>query len=119
VPWSDLEALYAVATVVAVPSTFEGFGAPALEAMVSGVPVVVSDATALPWVVGDAGLKVRPGDVAHWASELARVLDQPAVHRTLSAAGRVQAKRFTWDRAGGALVAGYRAGLAVGEDGRR
>jgi alpha-1,3-rhamnosyl/mannosyltransferase len=119
VPWPDLHALYALATVVAVPSTFEGFGAPALEAMVAGVPVVVSDATALPWVVGDAGIKVRPGDVAHWASELARVLDQPVVHRTLAAAGRVQAQRFTWERAGGALVAGYRAALVVGETGRR
>jgi alpha-1,3-rhamnosyl/mannosyltransferase len=119
VPWADLHALYAAATVVAVPSTFEGFGAPALEAMVAGVPVVVSDATALPWVVGDAGLKVRPGDVAHWAAELARVLDQPAVHRTLAAAGRVQATRFTWARAAEALGAGYRAALAVGETGGR
>lgn len=118
VPWDDLAALYAAATVVAVPSRFEGFGAPALEAMAAGIPVVVADATALPWVVGDAGLKVRPGDVNHWAAELARVLDQPAVHRTLSAAGRVRASRFTWDRAATDLAAGYRAAAAMGETGR-
>lgn len=119
IPWSDLRALYAAATVVAVPSRFEGFGAPALEAMAGGVPVVVADATALPWVVGDAGLKVRPGDVAHWAAELARVLDEPAVHDTLAAAGRVRAAHFSWDRAAAALAEGYRAAGRIGETGRR
>lgn len=118
IPWSDLGALYACADVVAVPSRFEGFGAPALEAMAAGVPVVVADTTALPWVVGDAGLKFRPGDVGQLVGELARVLDQPAVHDTLAAAGRVRASRFTWDRAAVDLAAGYRAAAAVGETGR-
>lgn len=117
IPWADLDALYASATVVAVPSRFEGFGAPALEAMAAGVPVVVADATALPWVVGDAGLKVRPGDVDQWTSALARTLDQPAVAETLAAAGRHRATAFTWDRAASALAAGYRAAGAVGETG--
>jgi alpha-1,3-rhamnosyl/mannosyltransferase len=115
IPWSDLTALYACATAVAVPSRFEGFGAPALEAMAAGVPVVVADATALPWVVGDAGLKFRPGDVNQLVAELARVLDQPAAHDTLAAAGRVRASRFTWDRAATDLAAGYRAAAAMGE----
>lgn len=117
VPWADLTALYAAATVVAVPSRFEGFGAPALEAMATGIPVVVADATALPWVVGDAGLKVRPGDANQWAAQLARVLDQPAVHDTLAAAGRVRAAQFTWDRAADALASGYRAAAAMSETG--
>lgn len=118
VPWPDLAALYGCATVVAVPSRFEGFGAPALEAMAAGVPVVVADTTALPWVVGDAGLKFRPGDVHQLAGELARVLDQPAAHDTLAAAGRVRASRFTWDRSAAELVAGYRAAITMGETGR-
>jgi glycosyltransferase involved in cell wall biosynthesis len=113
IPWEDLSALYETATVVAVPSRFEGFGAPALEAMAAGVPVVVADATALPWVVGDAGLKVRPGDVSQLAAELARVLDQPAAHDTLAAAGRVRAAHFTWDRAAAKLADGYRAAHAI------
>ncbi|MCU1370478.1 MAG: putative glycosyltransferase [Ilumatobacteraceae bacterium] len=115
IPWSDLSALYACATAVAVPSRFEGFGAPALEAMAAGVPVVVADATALPWVVGDAGLTFRPGDVGQLASQLARILDQPAAHDTLAAAGRVRAARFTWDRAAADLATGYRAAAAMGE----
>ena len=59
------------------------------------------------------------GDVARWASALARVLDEPSVARTLAAAGRVRAATFTWDRAAEALSAGYRAALGVGETGRR
>lgn len=117
IPEADLAAIYAASTVVAVPSEFEGFGAPALEAMAAGVPVVVSNTTSLPWVVGDAGLKVRPGDVGHWASELARVLDQPAAHDTLAAAGRVRAAQFTWDRAAASLATGYRLAASMGETG--
>jgi alpha-1,3-rhamnosyl/mannosyltransferase len=117
IPWADLTALYAAATVVAVPSRFEGFGAPALEAMAAGVPVVVADATALPWVVGDAGLRVAPGDVTQWAAALVRVLDDPSVHATLAAAGMVRARSFGWDRAAAALATGYRRALGLREDG--
>lgn len=120
IPWDDLDPLYALASVVAVPSRFEGFGAPALEGMAAGVPVVVADATALPWVVGEAGLRVDPGDVPRWAEALGRVLDQPAVAATLAAAGRDRAATFTWGRAAAALAQGYRraAGRApVREDG--
>ena len=118
IPWDDLHALYALATVVAVPSRFEGFGAPALEAMASGVPVVAADATALPWVVGDAGILVRPGDVAAWADALTGVLDSPGEHDRLRAAGLARAATFTWDRAAAALARGYRQAAAIGEDGR-
>jgi alpha-1,3-rhamnosyl/mannosyltransferase len=118
IPWDDLRALYGAATVVAVPSRFEGFGAPALEAMVAGIPVVVADATALPWVVGGAGLRAPVGDVAHWADELARVVDSPQVQATLAEAGRVRARAFSWARSSAALADGYRAAAAMGEDGR-
>lgn len=119
VPWSDLEALYELATVVAVPSRFEGFGAPALEAMVAGVPLVAAAATALPWVVGDGGRLVPADDVGAWADALADVLDDPAEQDRLAAAGRARAQAFTWERAGAALIDGYRRVLAMGEDGAR
>lgn len=118
IPWDDLHALYALATIAAVPSRFEGFGAPALEAMAAGVPVVVADATALPWVVGDAGLLAPPGDESAWADALAGLLDDPAERERRAADGRARAATFDWDRAGRALLAGYHRGLAAGEDGR-
>ncbi|MCU1355319.1 MAG: putative glycosyltransferase [Acidimicrobiales bacterium] len=119
IPASDLDALYAAATVVAVPSRFEGFGAPALEAMAAGVPVVVADDTALPWVVGDAGLRVPVGNVERWSQALGRVIDEPEVQATLAAAGSMRARAFTWDRSSASLAEGYRAALAMGEDGSR
>lgn len=117
VPWPDLEALYDLATVVAVPSRFEGFGAPALEAMAAGRPLVVADATALPWVVGDGGRLVPAGDVGAWADVLADVLDEPAEQARLTERGRARAACFTWTRTGEALAAGYRRAAAIGEDG--
>lgn len=112
IPWSDLHALYALATVVAVPSRFEGFGAPALEAMAAGAPLVAADATALPWVVGDGGILVPPGDVAAWTTALASVLDDGERAGSLAAAGRARAAAFGWDRAATALAVGYRAALS-------
>lgn len=117
VPWADLHALYEAATVVAVPSRFEGFGAPALEAMAAGRPLVVADATALPWVVGPAAVRVAPGDERAWAAALASVLDDPAEQRRLSAAGRARAATFSWTRTGEALASGYRLASVIGEDG--
>lgn len=117
VPWSDLDALYALADVVAVPSRFEGFGAPALEAMSAGRPLAVADATALPWVVGDAGRRVEPGDVDAWAEVLGKLLDDPAEAARLGALGLARAGEFTWARSGAALADGYRLAASADEDG--
>jgi glycosyltransferase involved in cell wall biosynthesis len=117
IPWDDLHGLYGLATVVAVPSRFEGFGAPALEAMAAGVPVLAADATALPWVVGEAGVLAPPGDEEAWADALTSLLDDPAERRRRSAAGRARAATFGWDRAGRALLAGYHRALGADEDG--
>lgn len=119
VGWDDLHALYAEASVVAVPSRYEGFGAPVLEAMAAGVAVVAADATALPWVVGDAGVLVPVGDVSAWATALARLLDDTAERARLAAAGRARAATFTWERTARALAAGYRQAAGIGEDGPR
>lgn len=119
IPWDDLTALYGATSVVAVPSRFEGFGAPALEAMAAGRPLVVADATALPWVVGDAAVRVAPGDVDAWAAALARILDDPTDQARLAEAGRRRAAEFTWRRTAAALAAGYRLGAGMGEDGGR
>ncbi len=114
VPRGDLDDLLAGAAVVAFPSRYEGFGVGVLEAMAAGVPVVASDATALPEVVGEAGTLVDPDDVDGWAAALARVLDD-SDHRVAAVrAGRERAATFT-NRAGAvALVAAYRDAARLG-----
>lgn len=93
----ELAALYAGAALFVYPSLYEGFGLPPLEAMASGVPVVVSDRSTLPEVVGDAGRQVPALDDAALAATLAALLDDPAARATLAAAGRARAAHFTWE----------------------
>lgn len=91
-----LAALYAHASVFVLPSLYEGFGLPLLEAMACGTPVVTSNQSALPECVGDAGLLVDPLDHHALAAAVAQVLDDEDLAARLSEAGRVRAKAFTW-----------------------
>lgn len=111
---ADVAGLYAAAAVVAVPSRYEGFGLPAVEAMAYGAPVVASDATALPEVVGEAGLLVAPDDVAAWADAIGGLLDAPAERERLRAVGRARAGRYTWSANAAALADLYRRALGTG-----
>jgi glycosyltransferase involved in cell wall biosynthesis len=99
VPTEVLDALYRAATLCVVPSRYEGFGLPALEAMARGCPVVVSDTTSLPEVVGDAGLRVPPDDVDAWADAICSLLQDPAHRTAAAAAGIARASGFDWSRA--------------------
>lgn len=109
VPSEELDALVAGAAVLAFPSRYEGFGNGVLEAMARGVPVVAAEATALPEVVGEAGVLVPTGDVGGWARALAGVLDDEGRRSALAAAGRERAGRFTAARSAEALLGAYRA----------
>lgn len=96
VPTEDGPLLYQACTVFAFPSRYEGFGLPPLEAMACGAPVVVSNASSLPEVVGPAAIRVPPDDVVGWVAALARVLGDDRLRADLSAQGLAQAARFSY-----------------------
>ena len=98
VPEAELVDLLQRASVVAIPSLYEGFSLPAIEAMACGTPLVTTDAGALPEVVGDeAGLRVKAGDVGELTAALQLVLDSPALAEQLGRAGRRRVlDTFTW-----------------------
>src|SRR3954466_13810223 len=98
VPEAELVGLLQQATVVAIPSLYEGFSLPAIEAMACATPLVTTDAGALPEVVGSkAGLRVRAGDVGELTAALKLVLDSPALAEQLGRAGRRRVlDSFTW-----------------------
>jgi glycosyltransferase involved in cell wall biosynthesis len=98
VPDEDLPLWYNIANVCAYPSLYEGFGLPPLEAMACGTPVVASNTSALPEVVGTAGMLLDPNDVQGWTTALTRVLTDPDKARSMSEAGLKQASIFSWDR---------------------
>lgn len=99
--------LLSAAAVFAFPSLYEGFGLEPLEAMACGTPVVCSDATSLPEVVGDAALLVNPRDPGAWSTAIGEVLDDPATAARLSDAGRERASRLTWRATAAATLAAY------------
>jgi glycosyltransferase involved in cell wall biosynthesis len=108
----ELDALYRSATALALPERYAGFGLPLIEAMARGCPVVTSDAACLPEVAGDAGVVVPVGDVDALAGALAAIVDDPARHAELAAAGVARAATFTWARSAAAHRAAYEAALA-------
>lgn len=94
----ELPALLSGAIVAPFPSLYEGFGLPPLQAMQAGVPVISSNASSLPEVVGDAGILLDPRDEDAWASSLHRVLSKPELRHELRAKGLARARQFSWER---------------------
>jgi glycosyltransferase involved in cell wall biosynthesis len=109
-PQPDLARVVAGAAAVVVPSWYEGFGLPALEALACGTPVVASDLPALREVLGDQAELVAPGDPAALAAALARVLDDPG-GEPARAARRARAAGFTWETCAQATLSAYRLAM--------
>ncbi len=105
VPDEDLPALYSGASLFVYPSFYEGFGMPPLEAMACNTPVVASDNSSLPEVVGDAGILVDAHDTTGLALHIEKVLYDPALADELRRKGLERAKAFTWEQSAGKLLA--------------
>ncbi len=92
----DLPPLYRNASIFVYPSLFEGFGLPPLEAMACGTPVVTSNNSSLPEIMGDAALLIDPYDETALAQAILRAVNDEALRTRLRAAGLTRAGQFTW-----------------------
>jgi len=103
----DLPALYSGATIFVIPSLYEGFGLTPLEAMACGAPVISSNLTSLPEVVGDAAMTFNPLDVEALAGCMETLLDDGALRARLRERGLARAKLFNWKRTAEQTVGVY------------
>jgi glycosyltransferase involved in cell wall biosynthesis len=109
VPDQHLAALYSGALAFVYPSHYEGFGLPPLEAMQCGTPVITSNTSSLPEVVGDAGIMVSPTDADALSQAMIDIYEQPALRATLAGRSLVQSSRFGWKRYTEDVVTSYRS----------
>jgi glycosyltransferase involved in cell wall biosynthesis len=107
-----LRIFFDMAKVFVFPSLYEGFGLPPLEAMAHGTPVVASNTSALPEVVGNAALLVNPENVFEISRAMHRMLTDQPLRERMKAAGIVQAQRFSWETSVRRMVAVYEEVLA-------
>lgn len=107
----DLSSLYSDALVFVYPSFYEGFGLPPLEAMKCGLPVITSNTSSLPEVVGDAGVMVAPSDLDQLCNELLRLYKNPSLRKSLGEKALMRSMQFSWKKCASDTVAAYRKAL--------
>ncbi|MBK8030520.1 MAG: glycosyltransferase family 4 protein [Chloroflexi bacterium] len=111
IPADELRFWYNSAEAFIYPSVFEGFGLPVLEAQACGTPVIMSDASSLPEVAGDAGLTLAPQAVSAWTEALRRAVDDTQWRNAARERGLVQAARFQWQATADKTIESYRKAL--------
>jgi glycosyltransferase involved in cell wall biosynthesis len=104
---ADKPAVYRGAVAFLFPSQYEGFGLPPLEALACGTPVIGSDASAIPEIVGDAGVLLPPSDTKGMTEALIRLATDEGYHAELSRRAQAQAARFSWRRTAQETLAAY------------
>lgn len=112
VPDNDLPYLYSGARSLIFPSLYEGFGLPILEAMACGTPVVASDSSSIPEVIGDAGVLVDVGDVETMKTSIERICEDDKEFSRLSSLGIIQAEKFSWEKCAEETYSAYQYALA-------
>jgi len=112
VPFETLRCFYESAAAFVFPSRYEGFGLPPLEAMACGTPVVTSNVSSLPEVVGDAAVLVNPANVFDIARGIRDALLDEALRTELIRRGREQASRFSWERTARQMLEIYQEAAA-------
>ena len=111
VPAADLPLWYNCAEAFIYPSVYEGFGLPVLEAMACGTPVITSDVSSLPEVVGESGLRLPPADESRWSEALRTCLQDEDWLAAARSRGLERAKRFSWARTAELTLDSYRKAL--------
>lgn len=106
---ASLPLLYNAASLFVMPSLYEGFGLPALESMACGIPVISSNVSSLPEVVGDAGILVDPSDEKALAEAMRKVLSDPALARSMREKGLERSKEFSWTKCASETLALYQS----------
>jgi glycosyltransferase involved in cell wall biosynthesis len=115
VPFETLRCFYQSAAAFVFPSRYEGFGLPPLEAMACGAPVVTSNASSLPEIVGDAAILVNPENVFDIAHGIKDALVDTALRAELIRRGREQASRYSWARTAKQVLEIYQEAAARGD----
>jgi glycosyltransferase involved in cell wall biosynthesis len=110
-PEAEMPLFYGAADALLLPSRYEGFGLPALEAMAAGCPVIASNVSALPEVTGEAAILVPPDDPEAWYEAVLRLRRDDRLRRNLVETGRERAARYTWDACATRTLAVYRRSL--------
>lgn len=107
VPFEELPLLYNAARLFVFPSLYEGFGFPPLEAMACGIPVISSNSSAMPEVLGDAALLLDPLDVEGFAAAMVRMLEDEDLRQEMQRRGLARAAGFSWERTARQTLALY------------
>lgn len=104
----DLPLIYNLADMFIYPSEYEGFGLPVLEAMACGTPVITSNVSSMPEIVGDAGVLIAPNNSHALAQSMLELIDDPIARQRLSVKGQERSADFSWKRTAEKTIAVYR-----------